>query len=163
MIGLNVDHVAAPAAAVATSYGIDHFVNSGVGLAWPLDKYEALTVDITRVSETREWGREPRAARPTSPSAQEALPPEASAGKSPGRNFWGKPIRRLLARLSGKLKRLRREEEDVGFSWTTQDKNLGPVYSGDKESGSGTDVDKEDPWKVRLPCYLVYSAAQESC
>lgn len=33
---------------------------SGVALAWPLDKYEALTVDTTRVAETRKWGREPR-------------------------------------------------------------------------------------------------------
>lgn len=36
------------------------FTPSGVALAWPLAKYEAVTVDISRVSETRRWGREPR-------------------------------------------------------------------------------------------------------
>lgn len=46
-----------------------------MALAWPLDKYEALTVDTSRVAETRKWGRGPRegldygtAKPPTSPT-----------------------------------------------------------------------------------------------
>lgn len=163
MIRLNVVPVAPPARDVATSHGLDHFVNSGVGLAWPLDKYESLTVNISRVSETREWGREPRATRATSPTAQESLPQVASAEQSQRRKLWGIPIRGLLARLSGKLKRPKREGKDVDFSWTTQDKDVGRFYNGDKEREGGTDVDKEDPWKVRLPCCLVCSAAEDLC
>ena len=34
--------------------------SSGIALAWPLDKYEVLTVDNTRGADTRKWGEEPK-------------------------------------------------------------------------------------------------------
>ncbi|CBJ31273.1 conserved unknown protein [Ectocarpus siliculosus] len=60
---------------VTAHYG-KHFNNyMGVALAWPLDKYECLTVDTTRLSDTRRWGREPRQEREEKEAKQAAEPP----------------------------------------------------------------------------------------
>lgn len=70
-----------------------------MALAWPLDKYEALTVDTSRVAETRKWGREPRegseygaAKPPTSPTTTSteatANQPTVSGVKRPRETNW---------------------------------------------------------------------------
>lgn len=96
---LHVYFMARGYAFVTAHYG-KHFNNyMGVALAWPLDKYEALTVDTSRVAETRKWGREPRegseygaAKPPTSPTTTSteatANQPTVSGVKRPRETNW---------------------------------------------------------------------------
>lgn len=57
-------------------------------MAWPLDKFEALKVDITRVSETRKWGRDP------------ALDAERKRPSPVPSTEWGGPLG-VLMKLTG--------------------------------------------------------------
>lgn len=84
----------------------------GVALAWPLDKYECLTVDIKRVSETRRWGRDLSEASedngPTRPAATPSAPTAA-----PQETGWGGPLG-MLMRLTGRGMKRPREEAGRG-------------------------------------------------
>lgn len=82
------------------------FPPSGVALAWPLDKYEAITVDIARVSETRKWGREPREG-----GDQKQAP-------TPAKEERGGPLG-LLMRLTGRG--TKRPRETNGATVKTRD------------------------------------------
>lgn len=74
------------------------FLSSGVALAWPLDKYDCVTVDTTRVSETRAWGAEPRQDTEEREAKRAAVgaaaAPEAAA-------TWGGPLG-ILMKLTGR-------------------------------------------------------------
>eukprot|EP00904_Undaria_pinnatifida_P008588 jgi/Undpi1/485/HiC_scaffold_10.g03951.m1 len=112
---LHVYFMARGYAFVTAHYG-KHFNNyMGVALAWPLDKYEALTVDTTRVAETREWGRDPREAseeRPASPSQTSGVkrPREANSSSDKNRgepeeeNPWKIAERRFNQALFARLR-----------------------------------------------------------
>lgn len=65
-----------------------------MALAWPLDKYEAVTVDTTRVAETRKWGRGPtegsKDGAAKSPTDAEATAKQATVigAKRPRETNW---------------------------------------------------------------------------
>ncbi len=48
---------------VSTQYGNPFNNYMGVGIAWPLDRYEVIDIDITRLSETRKWVKKPQIER----------------------------------------------------------------------------------------------------
>ena len=48
---------------VTAQYGKPFDNYMGVGIAWPLDKYEIIDIDITRLSETRKWVNKPQLER----------------------------------------------------------------------------------------------------
>ncbi len=90
-----------------------------MALAWPLDKYECLTVDTTRLSDTRKWGREPRpdegdgmqaAGAGAGPGAGPAAP--APKPKPEGAE-WGGPLG-ILMRLTGRGVKRPRESNGEG-------------------------------------------------
>jgi len=45
---------------VTGQYGNPFNNYMGVGIAWPLDKYETIDIDITRLSDTRKWAKKPQ-------------------------------------------------------------------------------------------------------
>lgn len=75
-----------------------------------MDKYECLTVDTTRVSETRRWGAEPRQDREES-EAKRAAP----GTEGPGTAAWGGPLG-ILMKLTGRGVKRSREEASNGSS-----------------------------------------------
>lgn len=91
----------------------------GVALAWPLASYEAVTVDITRLSETRDWDK-------GGPGEQTRKPPQASPIDSPS------ALSRRWRRFLSFLRRLTGQGEG---------------RDGKDSDGEGRVV--EDPWKVR--------------
>lgn len=72
-----------------------------MALAWPLDKYECLTVDITRVSNTRKWGREPRQDREEREAKLAAAAAAGGPAPAPEAAEWGGPLG-ILMRLTGR-------------------------------------------------------------
>lgn len=114
-------------------------VLSGVALAWPLEKYEALTVDITRLSETRTWGRAPKpisASAGDSSAAEESPSPEKIERKKAPLSI---PIRGLLSTLVVNMKKQRGEEEGTAA-----------LENGEERDTRDDDIERvTEPWKVR--------------
>ncbi|CAM9771725.1 unnamed protein product, partial [Hapterophycus canaliculatus] len=104
---------------ITALYG-KHFNNyMGVALAWPVDKYECLTVDITRLSETRRWGREPRVNREDKDATTAAATPAAAPATATEQAGWGGPLGALM-KLAGRGIKRPREEADRGEAAVVQ-------------------------------------------
>lgn len=87
--------------------------------------YEAMTVDVTRISDTRKWGRPPQE---DSPPAQAATKPGAWTHPGTWVGDWGRPIE-LFKRLTGRGTKRKRE--------------------ADGENSNGQETEKQDHWQVR--------------
>lgn len=111
----------------------------GIALAWPLDKYECLTVDTTRVSDTRKWGREPRQDREEREAKLAAAGAGAAAGApapAPEAAEWGGPLG-ILMRLTGK-----------GVKRPREAGNSNSNSNGGQAAQGRPPREPENPWQV---------------
>lgn len=123
---------------ITAPYGSYRNGYMGVALAWPLEKYEALTVDITRLSETRTWGRAPKpisASAGDSSAAEESPSPEKIERKKAPLSI---PIRGLLSTLVVNMKKQRGEEEGTAA-----------LENGEERDTRDDDIERvTEPWKL---------------
>ncbi|CAN0502854.1 unnamed protein product, partial [Ectocarpus sp. 8 AP-2014] len=148
---LHVYFMARGYAFVTAHYG-KHFNNyMGVALAWPLDKYECLTVDTTRLSETRRWGREPRQEREEREAKQAAEPPSTPVGGPPPamatpvlKSVWGR-LGALMSMNSAERGVKRPREADSG-SGSSGNSNGNSSSNG--KPAAERERAPENPWQV---------------
>ncbi|CAN0432619.1 unnamed protein product [Ectocarpus sp. 12 AP-2014] len=150
---LHVYFMARGYAFVTAHYG-KHFNNyMGVALAWPLDKYECLTVDTTRLSDTRRWGREPRQEREEREAKQAAEPPSTPvAGPPPAmatpvlKSVWGR-LGALMNMNSAERGMKRPREADSGSSGNSNGNSNGNSSSNGKAAAERERA-PENPWQI---------------
>eukprot|EP00903_Cladosiphon_okamuranus_P007240 g7026.t1 len=129
---------------VTAHYGKAFNNYMGVALAWPLDKYECLTVDIKRVSDTREWTRESTqdgeereaklAAAAAGAAATVGAPAPAPAPEAAG---WGGPLG-ILMKLTGRGVKRPREGGNTNTNCST---NGG-------QAAQRPPWEPENPWQI---------------